>query len=411
MLLVFLFSYILWYVVTYKKNAFMLPMILSLAFVFNYQEKRELNNDWGYHTAVVNNVYSTSITVKEEGEIYYLYGDIDPGLVKGDTVSYSTKYYNNFEKGSFDIFYKSTGAIGAGKVYDFEVIEHCDNYRAELHNELYNDESYYSDITLLMLYGEPKGYGIYMDNKINKMGISHLFVVSGFHISLFFIILDTLGNTLIKNKKIVLFSSFGISLGFLYMIYFPPTGIRALLTTFFVRVGAMDRIEALSITGLIFFVLNPWIMLSSSMILSFSITLAIYIYRPREHSILDMITLSMFAFFISLPTISTWESNHNIFAPLLSMVMTPIVSMCYVIALVVLPFHGVWALLDPLFGAFYYLVIIFSQICLMFTSNLLTTYEQIFLTGMSLYLIHTLRFHKYALFSIFFSISLIVFLI
>ncbi len=410
-LLVFLFSYTLYYVVTYKSKSIALLLVLLFSFMVNYNQKVSLDDNWETHTGIVDNVYSSSITVIDEGERYYLYGDIEKGLVKGDEVTYTTNYYNDFSKGSFDIFYRSTKSIGAGKAYDFEVTKENDDLRSGLHDEIYNDETFYSDITLLMLYGEPKGYGVSLDNKINRMGISHLFVVSGFHISLFFIILEKLGSSFINNRNLVLGLSFCISTGFLFLIYFPPTGIRALVTTLFVRIGNFDRVEGLSITGLIFFVLNPWLMLSSSMILSFSITLAIYVYRPRQSSIVDMITLSMFAFYISLPTVSTWEEQHNLFSPLLSMVMTPIVSFVYIVALVSLPFQNIWVLLNPLFELFYLLISIFSQINLTFTANLLSPFNQILLTGMSLYYIHIMRYHKWVIFNTFFSMSLIIFLI
>ncbi len=409
--MVFLFSYSIYYIVTYRFNSILLAIVLLFSFMLNYEQKINLDDEWREHTAIVDNVYSSSITVIDEGERYYLYGDIEEGLVKGDKVSYTTKYYNDFDKGSFDIFYRSTKSIGAGKAYDFEVVEKNEDFRSNLHGELYNEDTFYSDITLLMLYGETKGHGVELDNKINKMGISHLFVVSGFHISLFFIMLETVGKAFIKDRNLVLLISFCISTGFLYLIYFPPTGVRALLTTLIVRVGSKDRIEALAGTGLLFYIWNPWIMLSSSMILSFSITLAIYIYRPKQASVMDMITLSMFAFYISLPTISTWEEDHNLFAPLLSMVMTPIVSFVYVVALITLPFNNIWFILNPFFTLFYILVNIFSQINYTFTSNLLTPFNQLLLTGMSLYYIHIMRYNKWAISNTFFSISLIIFLI
>lgn len=410
---IWMFSIILpystYYLLKYKSKAKVMIVTFALMVLINYELPEEINENY-HHTAVVDDVYTSSITVIEDGQKYYLMG-IEENLSHGDVISYTSIYDDDVEKGGFDIFYKSTDAIGLGWANNLELVERNDDIRSNIHNDLYNEEGWYSDFTLLMLYGEENGHGYVIKNKINLMGISHLFVVSGFHISLFYILIDKILSGLISNSKITNTLAFSISVGFLYLVYFPPTGLRALLTIVFIRFLNQNKIESLSLTGLTMFVFNPWILLSNSMILSFSITYAIYIYKPDEISIIDMLVLSMFAFYISLPTISTWENKHNITAPLLSIVMTPLVSVFYITSLIILPFHDCWHLMDPVYHLFYSMINIFGNVNFYFYTPEVNFIKQITFTCLSLYFIYLLKNNKIILMNSFFLISLIIILI
>lgn len=408
-LIIFLLPYITYYLLKYGTHAKALFLTLFFALLFNYHPANEISDSY-FHEAVVDNVYTSSITVIEDGQKYYLMG-IDEQLSHGDVIKYTSIYNDDVEKGSFDLFYKSTKAVGYGWANNIEVVAKVDNLRGDIHNDLYLNEGWYSDFTLLMLYGEESGFGEMINNGVTKMGISHLFVVSGFHIALFYVFIEKILSNILKSSKMANLAAFTISTGFLYLVYFPPTGIRALLTLIFIRGFNLERTESLSLTGMLFFIINPWMLLTNSMILSFSITFSIYLYRPQEVSIIDMLTLSMFAFYISLPTISTWETQHNLTAPLLSIVLTPIVAFMYIISLVVLPFRDCWHLFDPVFGLFFWILNTFSNVSIYFDTGLLSIPEQLYITALSIYYIHLLKNNRGVLLTSFFSISLFVFLI
>ncbi len=408
----FLITYISFYLYNYKKSALILPIILIGSFVTNYNpSKDDYNKEWE-HEVIVSNVYSSSITVIEDGEEYYVY-NVHEHLSKGDKITFEGKYYQNSNKGSFDIFVHSTGSIASVRAVNESIhLESAkSNLRNNIHANLYEEKSWYSDLTLLLLYGEETDRGNNMKNTIDYMGISHLFVISGFHITLFYLLLEKGGRKFIRNRKLISILSFSISLGFLYLVYFPPTGIRALLTLLLIRTHRWDKIESLSIAGLIFFVINPWLMLTNSMILSFSITMAIYIYRPLDILFLDTVVLSMFAFYIALPTISTWENEHNLLAPLLAIVMTPIVSCLYVLCLILLPFNNIWILINPIFHLIWIVIYMMSTIHIKLNTPEMGYIKQITLTVICVYYIYLLRFEKEILLGSFFSISLILFLI
>ncbi len=413
----FLILYLICFILIYGKKAVTLPIVLVVSFAFNYKppiKTEDICNEY-YHQAIVKDVYSTSMTVVEDDHIYYLM-KIDKDIVRGDVVSYSTsgKYKTQVnEKGSFDMFYRSTGADAYGylKAGTLKIIEPKESMRNNIYHDLIEDQGWYSDMTLLLLYGKEKGSGVIAKRRINSMGVAHLFVVSGFHISLMYIMMEMIGKNFIRNNKFNSLLAFAISTSFLYLVYFPPTGIRALITLLIIRTNRYDKVDSLSLTGILFFVINPWIMFSSSMILSYSITAAIYLFRPSKISASDTITLSMFAFFISLPTISTWESEHNLLAPLLSIAMTPLVSTMYVASLVALPFHGLWSLMDPIFYVFFRIIIIFSELQMPFSIGIIGFSKQVALTIICVLYIGLLKENKWILLTTFFSISFIIFLI
>lgn len=243
------------------------------------------------------------------------------------------------------------------------------------------------------------------------MGVSHLFVVSGFHIALFFILVERLASGVIKSRKLTSTLAFTISTGFLYLVYMPWTGLRAIVTLGVIRSDKFDKVDSLSITGLIFFVLNPWIMFTSSMILSFAITFAIYLYRPKQMSAFDTITLSLFAFFIAVPSVSTWDQQHNLLAPIISVCLTPLVSVMYTVSLVLLPFQKCWQVVNPIFRFFFIYIYVFSSLSLQITLPLINFNQQIILTILSVIFIGMMRKREVTIFSTFFSIATILFII
>lgn len=406
----FYLVYVFCYLIRYWGNTKIFFLLLFVSFIFNHPDNIEIDSTYKEHIGVVDEVYNTSITVIDNDHRYYLM-KVDEDLCKGDVIKYETGYYNDIEKGGFDTFYRSTKSIGYGYANKLEVVEKEENIRNDIYHGLIDENNWYSDITLLMLYGKEEGKAESLSNRIDIMGVSHLFVVSGFHISLLYIMIEKVLGGLFKSKNSITLISFCITTFFLYIVYFPPTGVRAILTLTIARMTTMEKKEALSITGIAFFVINPWVLLSSSMILSFSITLAIYLYRPNEISILDMLSLSLFAFYISLPTVSTWEEHHNIFAPLLSVVLTPIVSFYYILSLLSLPFHWMWGAIDILYKLFFFIIMIFSNLEVLFITPKTTILQQCILTITTVYFVYLMRYNGLTLLSTMFILSLIIFLV
>ncbi len=395
------------------KSLVSILFIILLCFSINNSNNKEINHKLS-HKAKIVKIYSSSIVVNEDGQNYYLMG-IKENYIVGDEISFNAMYKENDEISSFDVFYKSTKSNGLAYANNIKVISHNKNLRNNTYNLLLEDNSTYSDFALAMLYKtKTDGNATLLDN-INKLGIPHLFVLSGFHITIFYLFIEKLCGGVIVNKKIVDTISFGSILFFLYLVYFPPTGIRALLTMVIIKIGNLSKIDSLSLTGIIFFILNPFLMIGNSMILSFSITAMIYESSSkkgnRNKRILNKVTISSSAFFLSIPTILTWNPSVNLFSPILSIILTPIISISYIICILILPFHYLWGL----FSTYFYLLnIIISLLLFMYfplSIGIISPFMQIYLVSITFLYIIKQKENNLILLNTFFILSLIFIII
>jgi len=257
------------------------------------------------HTAIVDKLYNSSALVKENGQKYCLL-KVHTGLVNGDKIRFECKYKKINNKGSFDLFIKSTRAIGIGYPKKLKVIQKHSDFRNNIHNNLLKYNNKYTSYALAMLYKTQTDSNITLFTNIKKMGVSFLFVISGFHISLIYNFTNKIKFKKSKTNKLKLIPIFLI-LCFLYLTYFPPTGIRAFLTIILLKLNKISKIDCLSMVAIIFFIINPWILLSNSMILSFGITYFIYFFSIpyKKNNFKNILILHFSCFFISIPTLVT----------------------------------------------------------------------------------------------------------
>ena len=107
---------------------------------------------------------------------------IEDNLVVGDNISFYANYEDNDDIDSFNLFYRSTKTVGLGYANDLKVNSHKDNLRNNIYNSLLEDDSTYSNFTLAMLYKTKTEGNKELISNVNKLGVSHLLVISGFHI-------------------------------------------------------------------------------------------------------------------------------------------------------------------------------------------------------------------------------------
>ncbi len=424
-----LLSLILLLIFFYLMSIWLLPIIISyFIFLFWYYKKRVLyifliffisilasgnfktvNSNYNHEAKVVE-TYKNSLVVKEDGSKYYLM-KVPDVFVEGDIIKYQCNYKNKIEKGSFDIFYKGTKSTGYGYPKNIKIISKSTSYRSELKRELIESDGVYSNYVLSMIYKTHTQGNDSLFNTINKMGLSHLFVISGLHISIFYILTNKLVSKITKNKKMSFYSSIFVVSLFLYLTFLPMTGIRALLTIIIINTGRFNRIDSLSIAGIVFFVLNPWIMLGNSMILSFSITYMIYMLNTNKNSFLDLLLISIGAYFVALPTLSTWTTNHNLLAPLLSIALTPIISISYIVGLVILPFKWLWPLGSIFFTILNKIILLFSNFEFIITLNIINALTQVVLLSSTMIMIHVFRNNRIILLNTFTILSFLLIII
>lgn len=153
---------------------------------------------------------------------------------------------------------------------------------------------------------------------INKLGISHLFAVSGFHIALLVLSLDKLLSHLFKKEltRQILITIFLLS--FLVITMFTPSVLRAALMYIFLVLNKqlkleLSTIDILSIIFLLIMIINPYSHLNVGFVLSFLVTLFILLSMQllkTDKKINALFIVGTISFASTIPIIM--NLNHQI---------------------------------------------------------------------------------------------------
>lgn len=170
-----------------------------------------------------------------------------------------------------------------------------------------------------------------------KNGVSHLFAISGMHISLFVSILSWLLHRL-KHKHFILSIFFCF---YAFLTGFTPSIIRA--TVLFIFVGS--RIKPIYVLGILSFILllyNPFIIYDMGFLFSFVISGYLLLFGKKMETIKNPIIrlwwTSFFCFVVSIPIsilsfheVFWLSSFFNIFfVPLVSYLVFPLTLVCFI---------------------------------------------------------------------------------
>jgi len=293
-------------------------------------EKQELLKSIGYGKKVILN---GTLTIPDENVI-------------PDTFNYRRYLYYN------DIHYILN-------VSDIKKIK-PENFFYKIKNRIYTylKNLKYSEYFLAFVLGNTKEYDL---TSLRANGISHLFAVSGMHISLFVSVLGYLLKKCKKSKDIII-SIFLMFYAFL--VSFTPSVLRVVILYFFKLINKkMDsplsnhKLLFLCFAFLLFW--NPFYFMQIGFQYSFLISFAFLYLKQESNYFKSLLKTSFIAFLISFPitAINFFEVNllgivlNLIFVPFVSLILYPF---CFLVILI--PF------LSSIYGLFLY---IFEQMNIM----------------------------------------------
>lgn len=168
-----------------------------------------------------------------------------------------------------------------------------------------------------------------------NIGISHLFAVSGMHISILTACFIALLKLFTKNKMIITIITTLFVLFFMFLTNFSPSVIRSGILFISLRLCALFKIDLkpldllLMIAGAML-IYNPYYVYSISFLFSFVITFYLILFGNKINNIHNYFyktfMTSLLAFLVSVPIVINNFFSINLLTPLVNVIAVPLVS-------------------------------------------------------------------------------------
>lgn len=206
------------------------------------------------------------------------------------------------------------------------------------------------------------GVDDYLDtNSINKIGISHLFVISGLHVAMLIIILECLlkrMNIPIKVQKVIILMILGL---YVIIVNFLISVIRVYLNYIFKLFFKLNQLDCISINFIIVVLINPYIILQLSFILSYMIAFFMCVYQEKKivknnrlNKILNLFILTLLIQLFVFPFVVAINPDFN----LISILVNPF--FIFLVSYLFLPFSFIILFIPILYPLYSNFVVIFD---------------------------------------------------
>ena len=173
-------------------------------------------------------------------------------------------------------------------------------------------------------------YSVYQNN-----GVSHLFAVSGMHISLLTLILIFILQKIFKNKILVYILISIFLIFYMFLTNFSPSVIRSSLLFVGISFNKIFKLN-LKTLDILFIILdilliyNPYYFYNISFLFSFTISFYLIIFNnifnKFNNYFIKIFLVSLVSFLVSLPIVINNFFTINILSPVVNVVSVPIIS-------------------------------------------------------------------------------------
>ena len=330
-----------------KSKIILLFSLLLLLTIFRFvQESNKKNNTFSKPIyGIIDNIQTkndyTSFIIQRKYLAYY----------KGK-ISYSNgtkvKIYGqaqvpdknrNFYLFNYKNYLLSKGIKYIYNVKKIEKISSKIKIKYKIKNNLnrYIDRFKSSPIMKALIIGENKIDDETMNSYRNN-GISHLFAISGTHITLLTTIVLFILNKLFKNKEVSLFIIFIFLIFYIFLTGYSISVLRSSLLFIIININKIlnIKIKSVYILIIIFFILliyNPFYIYNIGFLLSFIVSFFLMISSSTIKNIKSSIKKSLYVSFISFlssyPIIINNCFEINFLSPILNLFFAPLI--CFII--------------------------------------------------------------------------------
>ena len=356
-----------------KYNIAYIFLFICLIYTYNYvkncyiRSKYSINSNELY--GVIKNIkykekytelYVDDLIINYYGDNDYYIGDII--YVKGTFIIPNDN--TNFNLFSYKKYLYSNNIHYIVKINKIEKIKTSSNLFYSIKRKIYlkvNNSGSYEYLNLFIL-----GNNNYIDNYIlesyRKNGISHLFSISGMHISIFTSVILLILKRIIKNNKLILFILFVILIFYIFITNFSSSVIRAsslfLISMLLSILGYKVKSSNILIYIFIFSLIgNPYKIYNSGFLFSYVISFSLIHFSPKinhyKNYFIKLFITSIISYLISIPILINTNFSINLLTPFINIIFVPYVSLI-IFPLSLLTF--IFPFLEGLFNFFIYIM-------------------------------------------------------
>ena len=363
-----------------SKLFYLLILLLSILYTVYYinNDTITVKNDKTI-TGKITNIkeYENKVTCEINGKdkviVNYYGNDFNYNL--GDTIKLSGEYKLVDNNTVFNLFNYKKYLLSKGIKYSFTAneikkISSNTNILYFLKNKIKNYLNTFKSRNYLnaFLLGENNIDDLYKKS-FQSNGISHLFAISGMHITVFTLIINKLLSLLIKNKKTIYLSIYIFLLIYMFLTGFTPSVIRGSLLYILNSLKKVLKINIKTIYILILIfsiclLVNPYVVYNIgfkfSFIISFYLIIFNRIINQYNNYFIKTFVISLIAFLVSMPICINNFFEINLLSPFVNILFVPFISIIIfplsIITIIFKPLDNILFFLTNLIGDFSLLI-------------------------------------------------------
>lgn len=328
-----------------KKHYLFLSLIIIFFQLYRPINKYEIDISFKKYTLQINEKNTNYCLVKDLNTNHlYLFYQQEYSVEEGQIISI---------KGNLNKIYKDSS------LYGFEFKDYLEKKRVYYQIEYYEEfkiikenikvensiiknltsklDKYGNKITNMLVFND-KNIDRNAYENIKNLNVSHLFVVSGFHISFLFKFLNLIFRKLFY--KYSTYFSFIILFFYLFLLNFSISALRAFLCLLFLNLDQKKHfttLDYLGIAGLISLLIEPLNVYNYSFIMSYLATFVILLSQNilnGKNKIVKLFVLSFICFLTMIPIILSMNYKINFFSFFINLLLSNLIVIIFIMCLI-----------------------------------------------------------------------------
>lgn len=303
---------------------------------------------------VVNKVLTNGVIVNKGFNKIFIKTNLN--LMVDDLVQINSNSINKINSNKqFDNYLRSEGVhFISGTNTTIEKLITIPTLKQNIYNYLFDGPHFYKKYVPISLIGYKSTYNLDIYEKLKSNSIIHLFVISGFHINFWVLIINKICKSLKLTNKYVLVLIPMLLLFYLWLLDFSISSIRAFIFGILIIINKnflkekYKKTDLLSFSMLLVFLSNPFIVYSLSFIFSFIISYVILLSFNFSKRFLK-IKISLVAWISSLILITFINKTISLNGLVNNYIFTPIIIFLYFVTSL---FFYIKPLIDNLYFLF-----------------------------------------------------------